>query len=94
LWHDERDWLVSEFYDSKKFEGMKDGTCLETSEGVQLRYPYQPYKCQVDYMKSVIKSISTHNYAALESPTGTGKTLCLLTAALGWLHHYYQGQKD
>ena len=56
---------------------------------ITLHFPYKPYEDQVKYMTTVVKSLESKTHAALESPTGTGKTLCLLTACLGWLHHYY-----
>jgi regulator of telomere elongation helicase 1 len=36
-----------------------------------------PYPCQVEYMKKCISALNTGANALLESPTGTGKTLCL-----------------
>jgi len=53
--------------------------------GEKLFFPYKPYACQEDYMRTVIRALNKREYAALESPTGTGKTLCLLIATLGWL---------
>ncbi|KAF0990400.1 hypothetical protein HZS_4326, partial [Henneguya salminicola] len=52
--------------------------------GYKILFPYEPYKCQLDYMDKVINALSTKSIAVLESPTGTGKTLCLLCAVLGW----------
>jgi regulator of telomere elongation helicase 1 len=54
-------------------------------ENVDIYFPYKPYKIQVDYMASVIKALNNRDHALLQSPTGTGKTLCLLCACLGWL---------
>lgn len=52
--------------------------------------PLQAYDCQLEYMRAVVKALDGGSNALLESPTGTGKTLCLLCAALGWRRHRQQ----
>lgn len=51
---------------------------------VEVDFPYEAYPCQLDYMASVIRALDDGSNALLESPTGTGKTLCLLCATLAW----------
>jgi regulator of telomere elongation helicase 1 len=51
---------------------------------VNIDFPKDPYPCQVDYMTKVILALNTGRNALLESPTGTGKTLCLLCSCLAW----------
>ncbi|KAK6060587.1 DNA repair helicase [Cooperia oncophora] len=53
--------------------------------GVQVMFPFAPYDCQTAYMEKVIEAIDMKFDTALESPTGTGKTLSLLCSTLGWL---------
>ncbi|TFY70336.1 hypothetical protein EVG20_g2668 [Dentipellis fragilis] len=49
-------------------------------------FPYDtPYNIQTDLMRHLYSAIELHKVAIIESPTGTGKTLSLLTAALAWL---------
>ncbi|OQR82959.1 hypothetical protein ACHHYP_15276 [Achlya hypogyna] len=55
--------------------------------GVPVNFPFTPYESQLVYMEKVIVSLESKQNALLESPTGTGKTLCLLCATLGWLQH-------
>lgn len=53
--------------------------------GVKVVFPFEPYALQRDYMAKVIECLENESNGVLESPTGTGKTLCLLCAALAWL---------
>ncbi|XP_077573779.1 regulator of telomere elongation helicase 1 isoform X2 [Stigmatopora nigra] len=55
-----------------------------TLEGVTVEFPFTPYDCQKKYMEKVIQCLKRKVNGVLESPTGTGKTLCLLCAALAW----------
>ncbi|XP_078428073.1 RAD3-like DNA-binding helicase protein isoform X2 [Wolffia australiana] len=52
--------------------------------GIDVDFPFEAYDCQIVYMDKVIQSLQEGCNALLESPTGTGKTLCLLCAALAW----------
>ncbi|XP_073396887.1 regulator of telomere elongation helicase 1 homolog isoform X3 [Physcomitrium patens] len=52
--------------------------------GISVQFPYDAYDCQLVYMERVISSLQQGRNALLESPTGTGKTLCLLCATLAW----------
>jgi regulator of telomere elongation helicase 1 len=52
--------------------------------GIQVHFPFQPYPCQKAYMTKVIEALHHSENALLESPTGTGKTLCLLCSTLAW----------
>ena len=64
-------------------------------EDIEVLFPYKPYEKQITYMKSIIQTLNkkynsdNDNFkalAALESPTGTGKTLCLLCSILAWVN--------
>ena len=52
--------------------------------GVVVDFPFEAYSVQLVYMEKVVLALEHGSNALLESPTGTGKTLCLLCAALGW----------
>jgi regulator of telomere elongation helicase 1 len=52
--------------------------------GVPVDFPFEAYPVQLVYMEKVVIALERGENALLESPTGTGKTLCLLCAALGW----------
>ncbi|CEG49566.1 regulator of telomere elongation helicase 1-like isoform x2 [Plasmopara halstedii] len=52
--------------------------------GIPVEFPFRPYDSQLVYMEKVVLSLMSKQNAILESPTGTGKTLCLLCATLAW----------
>jgi regulator of telomere elongation helicase 1 len=53
-------------------------------DGIPVEFPHSAYPCQITYMQSVLQALKRRENALLESPTGTGKTLSLLCAALAW----------
>nr|XP_021533441.1 regulator of telomere elongation helicase 1 isoform X3 [Neomonachus schauinslandi] len=55
--------------------------------GVTVDFPFQPYPCQEEYMSKVLECLQKKVNGLLESPTGTGKTLCLLCTTLAWREH-------
>uniref|UniRef100_A0A8B9TBW6 Regulator of telomere elongation helicase 1 n=1 Tax=Anas platyrhynchos TaxID=8839 RepID=A0A8B9TBW6_ANAPL len=59
-----------------------------TLNGVPVDFPFQPYKCQEVYMTKVLECLQKKVNGILESPTGTGKTLCLLCSTLAWREHF------
>ncbi|EFJ17218.1 hypothetical protein SELMODRAFT_9067, partial [Selaginella moellendorffii] len=59
--------------------------------GVKVEFPYRAYGSQLAFMGKVITTLERafrdpdgHCNALLESPTGSGKSLSLLCAALAW----------
>ncbi|KAK0079878.1 hypothetical protein PV325_000708 [Microctonus aethiopoides] len=53
--------------------------------GITVNFPFEPYEVQKIYMSKVIECLQNKKHGVLESPTGTGKTLCLLCSSLSWL---------
>ena len=43
---------------------------LVNIRGIEVDFPFKPYKCQVDYMERVINCLQDKKNAVLESPTG------------------------
>lgn len=58
-------------------------------EGIDVRFPFKPYPCQIQLMSKVIRCLKglvvKKEHAILESPTGTGKTMSLLCSSIAWL---------
>ena len=55
--------------------------CTEGVKG-EILFPKEPYEVQKTLMEHCFRAVTEGENAMLESPTGTGKTLCLLSAAL------------
>ncbi|KAJ1653340.1 Fanconi anemia group J protein [Dispira simplex] len=58
-------------------------------QGVSVRFPFQPYPAQLAMMAKIVQALNRKENALLESPTGSGKSLAILCAALAWqeMHH-------
>ena len=50
-----------------------------------VQFPFDAYECQVVFMERALTAMVRGESALLESPTGTGKTLCLLAATLAFV---------
>lgn len=79
---------------TKKFNFIIEKSKVEGQKklnigGHTVYFPYEPYEAQINYMSKVLESLDNKQNAILESPTGTGKTLCLLSAALSWVQEEF-----
>ena len=63
-------------------------------DNIEIFFPFSPHEIQIIYMKNIIHNLNQKfllrekykGIAALESPIGTGKTLCLLCAIIAWIN--------
>ena len=60
---------------------------------INIKFPFEPYNEQIKYIQSIIDTLKNKEKTALESPTGTGKTLSLLTASLSFLKYIREDLK-
>lgn len=51
-------------------------------------HPYKPYDIQIEFMTALYEALDSSAIGIFESPTGTGKTLSLICAALSWLRDH------
>lgn len=45
-------------------------TKVKIIHGVEVKFPFEPYQLQLDYMTKVIESLQSRQHSMLESPTG------------------------
>ncbi|KAI1347877.1 helicase C-terminal domain-containing protein [Xylaria sp. FL0043] len=63
---------------------------IECIRDIDFHHPYTPYDVQLQFMRTVYNVLEQGNgqIGILESPTGTGKSLSLICAALTWLRNH------
>eukprot|EP00477_Mikrocytos_mackini_P001860 GAHX01002017.1.p1 GENE.GAHX01002017.1~~GAHX01002017.1.p1 ORF type:complete len:735 (-),score=136.31 GAHX01002017.1:52-2256(-) len=53
-------------------------------QGIMVKFPVTPYRSQIEYMNALLRCLKSSGSGLLESPTGSGKSLALLGAALAF----------
>lgn len=85
--HWERD-TMKQVWDHRNLPSATDHPPVRI-EGIDVFFPKSltPYEVQVSYMATILRALrmGRGTHATLESPTGTGKTMALLSAASAWL---------
>ena len=72
---------------------LRPGRHETALRGVPITFPFPPYPLQLTFMASMLEALQGMQHALLESPTGTGKTLCLLCGVLSWQRIYVAAQQ-
>ncbi|KAL2751858.1 hypothetical protein ACRALDRAFT_1078306 [Sodiomyces alcalophilus JCM 7366] len=67
-----------------------------SSDAIDFHHPYTPYDVQTQFMTTAYDVLETGQgqIGILESPTGTGKSLSLICAALTWLRNHKSKQYE
>ncbi|ROT37810.1 DNA repair helicase [Sodiomyces alkalinus F11] len=67
-----------------------------SSNAIDFHHPYTPYDVQTQFMTTAYNVLETGQgqIGILESPTGTGKSLSLICAALTWLRNHKSKQYE
>uniref|UniRef100_A0A0K0F3I0 DNA helicase n=1 Tax=Strongyloides venezuelensis TaxID=75913 RepID=A0A0K0F3I0_STRVS len=71
--------------------GVQNDECKSIEiVGVTVRFPgvFDLYPSQISIMEAIIRSFENSTNALIESPTGSGKTIALLSSSIGWLKTY------
>ncbi|KAH6577271.1 hypothetical protein BASA81_014073 [Batrachochytrium salamandrivorans] len=61
---------------------------------VRVKFPYEPYPQQHRLMQTIVGALQKSENALVESPTGTGKTVCLLCSTLAWQDAFMCWRKE
>ncbi|KAK4124074.1 DNA repair helicase [Parathielavia appendiculata] len=69
---------------------------MTSNPPINFHHPYQPYDVQLEFMRTVYHVLEKGNgqVGILESPTGTGKSLSLICAALTWLRTHKRSRYE
>lgn len=54
---------------------------------VDFNHPYEAYLIQIQFMEALYEVMTKSELGIFESPTGTGKTLSVICAAVTWLRN-------
>ncbi|KRZ18544.1 Fanconi anemia group J -like protein [Trichinella pseudospiralis] len=60
--------------------------------GTKINFPFSPYPAQKAIMDRTLRTLKHSQNCLVESPTGTGKSLALLCAALAWQREFSSAQ--
>lgn len=76
--------------------GHADAPMTDTPAPTDFHHPYTPYDVQLDFMKTAFAVLEAGEgqVGILESPTGTGKSLSLICAALTWLRRHKRARYE
>eukprot|EP00127_Corallochytrium_limacisporum_P001499 Clim_evm5s61 gene=Clim_evmTU5s61 len=53
--------------------------------GLRIKFPFKPYKVQLQMMTAMVKAMAKKENALLEAPTGSGKSMAIICAASAYL---------
>jgi Rad3-related DNA helicase len=62
--------------------------------GVRVKFPFTPYTQQEKMISNIIQTVQEKKNCLIDSPTGTGKTLCMLTSLLAWIDVYKEWRRE